>query len=186
MKDIPGNPKKTVEDYIAAVQKSDFEKIYNLNRVTARQKKYIEKSENGDIEKELKVSFETHKAAYEAVEPGFFTGAQWAEKNFFPPTADVVIGEAKHPSPAGDDPVNVEYEKGFTVFVPVKTLYTKSEDAPELYGRKVKEATYDCVLGKIRYGDRVRIYAHDEQWFFAGCILDRTSVTFFKPQKPQE
>lgn len=181
-RDIPGNPEKTVKDYITAVQKSDFETIYNLNRLTARQKRFIEKIKNGDVEKELKASFEMHKAAYDAVEPGFFTGAQWAEKYFFPPMATVVIGKARHPSSAGDDPSNVEYDKGFTLFVSVKTFYTKSEDAPELDGRKVKKATYDCVLGKIRYGANVRIYSHDEQWFLSGCILDRPLVTFFKPE----
>lgn len=182
-KDIPGNPVKTVKDYIAAVQKSDFETIYRLNRVTARQKKLIEKSKNASIEKELKASFETHKAAYDAAEPGFFTGAIWSEKYFFPSTSRVAVGEAKHPTSAGDDSVNVEYEKGFTLFVSVKTFYTTTEDAPELYGRKVKEAIYDCVLGKIRYGENVRVYSHDEQWFLSGCLLDRSSVTFIKSEK---
>jgi len=185
-KDIPGNPKKTVEHYIAAVQKSDFETIYKMNRATARQKKYIEKSKSGDIEQELMASFKTHKEAYDAVEPGFFSGAQWSEKYLFPPTAKVVVGEARHPSPAPDDPEHVQYEKGFTAFVSVRTLYTTMEDAPELYGRKVQEATYDCALGKIRYGDNVRVYSHDEQWFFTGCILERDSVTYFKLQKPNE
>ena len=180
-KDIPGNPKKTVENYIAAVQKSDFETIYNLNRVTARQKKYIKKAKNGNVEQELKASFETHKRAYEAVEPGFFTGTQWAGKFFFPPTATVVVGEARHPPRSG-----VDYEKGFTLYIEVKTSYAKREDAPELHGRKVKEAVYDCVLGKIRYGENVRVYSHDEQWFFAGCIIDTPSARFFDPKKPEQ
>lgn len=180
-KDIPGNPKKTVEDYIEAVQKSDFETIYRLNRVTARQKKYIEKSKNGHVEQELKASFETHKAAYEAAEPGFFIGARWAEKYFFPSTSRVVIGEARHPPPAG-----VDYEKGFTLYVSVKASYTKREDAPELDGRKIREAVYDCILGKIRYGENVRVYSHDEQWFFSGCILDRPSARFFMSQNPKQ
>jgi len=184
-KEIPGNPEKTVKDYIEAIQKSDFETTYRLNRVTARQKKYIEKSKNGNIAQELKASIESHKAAYDAAEPDFFSGALWSEKYFFPLTSRVVVGEAKHPSPAGDDPVNVEYEKGFTLFVSVKTFYTKSKDAPELHGRKVKEAIYDCALGKIRYGENVRVYSHDEQWFLSGCILDRSSVTFFKSKKTE-
>ena len=180
-KDIPGNPIKTVEDYIAAVQKSDFETIYNLNRVTARQKKYIKKAKNGNVEQELKASLKTHKRAYEAVEPGFFTGAQWAEKYFFPSTSRVVVGEARHPPPSG-----VDYEKGFTLYVAVKTSYAKREDAPEFHGRKVKGAVYDCILGKIRYGENVRVYSHDEQWFFAGCILDTPSLLFFKSTKPEQ
>ena len=184
-KETPGNPEKTVKDYIKAVQKSDFKTIYRLNRVTARQKMYIEKTKNGDIQKLLKASFETHKAAYDTAEPGFFSGALWSEKYYFPPTSTVSVGEARDPYPAGDDPVNSEYEKGFTLFVPVKTFYTKSRDTPELDGRKLKEAVYDCVLGKIRYGRNVRIYSNDEHWFLSGCILDRSSVTFFLPKKPE-
>ncbi|MFQ5432974.1 MAG: hypothetical protein ACE5EN_10770, partial [Nitrospinota bacterium] len=124
-KGIPGNPVKTVKDYIEAVQKSDFETIYRLNRSTARQKKFIEKSKNGNVEQELKENFKSNKAAYDVVEPGFYSGAQWAEKYYFPPASNVVVGEARNPSAAEGDSVNVKYETGFTVLVSVKTFYTK-------------------------------------------------------------
>jgi len=178
-KEIPGNPEKTVKEYIEAVQKGDFETIYRLNRVTARQKKFLEKTEAGNVELVLKQNFERQKAAYFTSEPDIFSGALWTERYFFPPSSSVKVGKARSMSQIGDDPVNVEYEKGFLAIVPVETTYASEKDAPKLKGQSIKKAVYDCNLAKIRQGDNVRIYSHDEKWFIARCILDTDTVEYF-------
>lgn len=180
MSSIPGNPQKVVEDYINAIRNGDFKTVYRLNRVSARQKKFIEKSGAGNSKNESSQNFAKHKAAYESLKPGFFTGAQWAEKYFFPKSSTVTVGDPRHPPKAGGEASNAGYEQGLSIIVSVKTVYNMKKEAPELNARRIKEATYDCFLAKIRYGDNVQIYSYDEQWFFAGCILDTRLVLFFE------
>jgi hypothetical protein len=176
-----GNPRKVVEDYINAIQNGDFETIYRLNRVTARQKKFIGKSGEHNSEVELKELFAKHKATYESFKPELLAGAQWAEKYYFSNSSTVIIGQPKHPPVTDGETQNAEYEKGKSMSVSVSAVYAIEKDAPIFNARRIKEATYDCFLGKIRYGDNVQIYPYDKQWFFAGCILDNQSVLFFQP-----
>ena len=180
MNDIPGEPKKRVQEYITAVQKGDFETIYRLHRVTAQQKKYLEQTEGGDLKELMKQNYERNKASYESVKPSFMDNIQWAEKYFFPPSCSPSVGEPQKPAPATkDDPGYADYEKALTTMVPVSVTYNSEKDAPQLSGRKLKFAKYICILGKIREGSNVRIYSHDDQWFFNGCIPDSNSVRFF-------
>lgn len=177
--EIPGDPKKTLEEYITAVQKGNFETVYRLNKVTARQKKYLEQTKIDDFKKILKQNYEKNWANYKSVKPSFIANIQWAEKHFFPPSCSPSVGKPQKPTPIGNDRVNVEYEEALTIIVPVFVTYNAKRDAPKLNGRKIKSTGYVCILGKIREGSNVRIYSHDDQWFFGSCILDTTSAKFF-------
>ena len=176
---IPGNPRKVMEEYIKAVQGRDFETIYRLNRVTARQKKYLEASRAGDVRKALETNYQEHKADFESAPVTFTPGVEWAEKHFFPPGSEVSVGEPYYIKPVGDDPVNAKYEEALTVMVKVLTKYLNETYAPELNGRKIKSATFDCSLGKIRLGKSVRVYSHDDEWYFNGCLINLDSVQYF-------
>ncbi|MGK7345145.1 MAG: hypothetical protein ACNS63_04990 [Candidatus Nitrospinota bacterium M3_3B_026] len=176
---IPGKPEKTTAEYIEAIQKNDFAAVYQLNRVTARQARYLENTDVGDVDEMLRQNYEQRKAEYEAARAVFTPGIQWAEKHFFPASASVSVGEASWIKPVGDDPVNADYEKALTVTVPVSVEYKDKSAAPELEGKKLKSASYTCSLGKIRSEKSVRVYNVDEQWYFNGCILNRESVTLY-------
>lgn len=176
---IPGNPKKVVTDYVTAVQKNDFDTIYKLNRVTARNMKYLQSSEVGDIEEALRQTYNTKMEEYNSVAPTFTPGVQWAEKHFFPKSARITYGEPYQLKPVGDDPVNAEYEKALTAMIPVYVEYTDKTVAPEHEGKKIKTASYTCSVGKIRGGMTVRVYNVDANWYFNGCIIDRDSLQYF-------
>ncbi len=178
-KRIQGEPEKVVEEYLQAVKADDFETIYKINRVTARQMRYLKEAETGDVGKMLQERFEEHKSLYFSTSRDVFSDSLWKERYFFPPSASFKVKKAKHLEMVGDDPVNAEYEKGFLVIVPVEVVYSQKKSAPKQHGRKIKEAVYDCNLGKIRKVGTVRIYSHDETWFFAQCIFDSSSVVAF-------
>jgi len=169
---IPGHPEKTVEEYIKAVQSNDFEKIYHLNFLTARQKVYIGGGDEGEVESLQKEHFEKAKKGYEEYRQQDQRGLQWAEKYYFTPNATIKVEEARYPSGAGDDSVNAEYEKDQNVYVTVKALYNDKNEAPTLGGKRAIEAEYDCILKKIRQPGNVRVYSHDENWYIGACIMD--------------
>ncbi|MBI5636679.1 MAG: hypothetical protein HZA03_01780 [Nitrospinae bacterium] len=171
---IPGNPTQVLKDYIDAVQKGDFNTIYALSQVTARQKKWIQKSESGDVQKQEAEHFQRHKAIYDATAADM-ANVQWAEKFFFPPSAKVEIGKPHDPVPA-EKKMGDAYEKGVVVVSTVSVSYPKPEEAPEYNGVKVKDAVYECSLRKIRHDESVMIYSYDDKWFFAGCVVKDTSA----------
>lgn len=179
MEKIPGEPEKVMRDYVEAVQKDDFKTIYKLHMLTARQQQFLSKSEVGDVEAMLREHYENSKKDYDAVKPTFAQGITWSEKHFFPASATFAIGDPYHPPAAPDDPVNAEYEKAQNVIVPVNVTYSKKEDAPELEGAKVKSAGYMCFMKKIRQAETVRVYSHDEKWYFGDCLVDEQTVTRF-------
>lgn len=171
---IAGNPTKVLKEYIDAVQKGDFNTMYSLSHVTARQKKWIKKLESGDVQKQEAENFQRHKAIYDATVPGLLN-VQWAEKFFFPASAKVEIGKPRDPESV-EKKMGDAYEKGVVVLFTVSVTYPKPEDAPEFNGVKLKSADYNCMLRKIRYDDSVMIYSYDEKWFFAGCVISGDSV----------
>lgn len=173
---IAGNPKKVMEDYIAAVQKGDFNTIYLLNRATARQKKWLQKGEVGDVKLQEAENFQRNKANYDAAVMSFTPGVQWAEKFFFPPSAKVEIGKPRDPERVERDKMGDAYEKGVVAVITVSVTYPVPEEAPEYSGMKLKSTNYTCMLRKIRYDDSVMIYSYDEKWFFSGCLIDGHSA----------
>lgn len=170
---IPGNPKRIVEEYVKAVQTNDFEKIYDLNFLTARQKIYLGAIEKGEGESRLKENFRKFKKQYDEFMPQDVIGYQWEEKHFFTPNAAIEVKDARFPPGAAGDPVNAEYEKDQNVFVTVLVVYKDKSEAPLLYGKRVSEAKYDCILKKIRHPGTVRVYSHDDRWYIGGCLMDR-------------
>lgn len=170
---IAGDPAKVLKDYIAAVQKGDFNTMYALSHVTARQKKWIQKSETGDVQKQEAEHFQRHKAMYDATVMGM-ANVQWAEKFFFPPSAIVEIGKPHDPVPV-EKKMGDAYEKGVVVVSTVSVSYPKPEEAPEYNGVKLKNAVYECSLRKIRHDESVMVYSYDDKWFFAGCVTKDTS-----------
>ncbi|MEE8483581.1 MAG: hypothetical protein V3S46_03205 [Nitrospinota bacterium] len=176
---IPGDPKGTLEKYIKAVQQGDFKTIYALNQVTARQKKYLEQTTVGDVDAIVAENYRKSKSDYDDLEPVKVVNIQWGEKYFFPPSASVAVGKPKPPAAAGDDTVNAEYERAGTVNVQVSVVYTDPAKAPEIEGKKVKSIDYLCTLVKIREGKNVRVYSHDENWFFGSCIEETPSASYY-------
>lgn len=172
---IAGDPAKVLKEYIGAVQKGDFNAIYALSQVTARQKKWIQKSETGDVQKQEAEHFQRHKAIYDATVPSF-SNVQWAEKYYFPPSAKVEIGKPRDPEPFEKEKLGDAYEKGVVAIITVSVSYPVPEEAPEYDGMKVKQANYNCMLRKIRYEDSVMIYSYDEKWFFSGCLVIGNSI----------
>ena len=177
---IPGEPDKVVERYIKAVQETDYRTIFDINHVTAKQLKYLRQLNAGDREHSLEESYRQYSEIYKGVAPTFQPGITWAEKGFFPPGSKTRVGKPYHPIAAGDDPVNAEYEKATNVYVPVEVDYPDISTAPEYSGRKVRSALYDCGLKKIREGRNVTVYAHDDKWFFGGCIANTSKMTFYQ------
>lgn len=176
---IPGEPEAVAGRYIKAVQTDDFNTIHALNRVTARQAKYQGAEDSTFSKSELKQRFERNRERYNAVQPTFTPGVQWAERFFFTASSTVTVEKAHWYQPVGTDPVNAEYEKFTTVIVPVNVVYSSQQDAPAHLESKVRSAQYDCVLTKIREGGNVSVYSHDTQWYFGGCIVDKASIKNF-------
>ncbi|MBI3582179.1 MAG: hypothetical protein HY098_08945 [Nitrospinae bacterium] len=175
---IPGDPGKTMAEYVGAVQKGDFAAMYKLNRVTARQKKYILKSNTGDINKLLSENYEANLAKYKSAEPTFYGGVQWQEKYFFPPSAAVRIGKPQNlPSGEGDERKE-NWEKGLKVLVEVSVDYPKKDEAPEYGGQKLKSINYACTLSKIRMEGALMVYSQDPDWFVDGCMANSASALF--------
>lgn len=174
---IPGDPEKTVREYVKAVQSNDFEKIYYLNFLTARQDIYAGGRDEEEIERIRRELFERAKKGYYGSRQHDESGLQWAEKYFFTPNALIEVDKARFPPEAPNDPVNAEYEKDQNVFVTVRAVYKNKGEAPILYGKRVTVAEYDCILKKIRHPGTVRVYSHDERWYIGGCIMDREKTT---------
>ncbi|MDH5638823.1 MAG: hypothetical protein OEZ04_10050, partial [Nitrospinota bacterium] len=131
-----------------------------------------------DKEKSLEGSYSQYKETYLSGAPTFQPGITWAERGFFPPGSIAKVGAPYYPIAAGDDPVNAEYEKANNVYVPVDVTYPDKAIAPEYNEKKVKSASYDCSMKKIREGRNVTIYAHDDRWFFGGCIVNAGKITY--------
>ncbi len=176
---IPGDPKGTLGKYIKAVQQGDFKTIYSINQVTARQKKYLRQTTMGNVDEIVAENYRKSKSDYDAHKPVKAANVQWREKYFFLPSTSVAIGKPKPPSAAGDDPVNAEYEKAGTVYVPVSVIYNDPAQAPEIDDKKVKSMDYLCTLVKIREGKNVRVYSHDDKWFFGSCIEESSSASYY-------
>lgn len=175
---IPGDPAKIMAEYVAAVQKDDFASMYKINRITARQKRYILKSTAGDLNKLLSENYKMHLATYKSVEPSFYGAVQWQEKFFFPPSALVRIGKAQNlPSPEQSERKE-NWEMGLKVLVDVSVEYHKKEEAPEYDGRKLKSINYVCTLSKIRMEGALAVYPQDPDWFFDGCNANSASAQF--------
>jgi len=177
---IPGEPRKIVEAYIHAVQKSDFKTIYSLSSKTARRKQYLEKLVGGDVKKVLRDDYEKNLADYKARTVTFTQGIQWTEKHFFPSTSTVKIGKAHNPKPIEGDPVNADYLKGFVAIIPVDVEYHDMATAPLYSKQRLKSASYKCTTTKMRGEESVRSYDVDIDWYFAGCIIDHQSAKFYK------
>lgn len=176
---IPGKPDMVLQEYVVAVQKGDFETIYRLNRATARQSRFIHKDKTGDAEKMDAENMAMARANYEAVQPSFTPGMHWAEKHFFPQTSGVFIGRPQHLAPTGNEPgLKDNYEKGNTVVIPVSVTYPDLNQAPEYGGKKIKQAEYRCVMGKVRMEDSLMIYTHDDKWFFNACLIEIEKIEY--------
>ncbi|MDH5508765.1 MAG: hypothetical protein OEZ32_00230 [Nitrospinota bacterium] len=175
---IPGDPDKELERYIKAVQESDYKTIFDINHVTARQLKFMRQMNKGDKERSLEGSYKQYKEIYLNVTPTFQIGITWAEKGFFPPGAQTKVGDPYYQVALEDDPVNAEYERATNVYVPVDVSYPDKTAAPEHDGKKVRSASYDCSMKKIREGQNVTVYSHDDKWFFGGCIVNMGKTTY--------
>ncbi len=175
---IPGDPGKILAEYVGAVQKGDFATMYKLSRITARQKKYILKSNVGDINKLLSENYEMHLSTYKSVEPSFFGAVQWQEKYFFPPSAVVRFGKAKNLPPPEKSERKENWEIGLKVLIDVSVEYPKKEEAPEYDGRKLRSINYVCTLSKIRMEGALAVYPQDPDWFFDGCNANSSSALF--------
>jgi len=176
---IPGHPEKTVSEYVEAVRGGDFKTVFRLNFTTAKNTKYLKLSEVGDPEQAIQEAHDRAFAQYQAAAPTFMAGVLWSEKGYFIPDSQVEIGSAFSQPPAPDDPVNAEYEAATSVYVPVTVTYSNPDTAPALNNRKIRVARYDCSLRKIREGKNVRVYSHDDRWFFAGCVIETGSIEHF-------
>lgn len=173
---IAGDPKKVLHEYVEAVQRGDFNTIYALNQVTARQNKWLQKSESGDLKKQEVEHFQRHKATYDAADMSSTQGVLWAEKHFFPRSSKVDIGKPRDPEPVEKEKMGDAYEKGVVAVLTVSVTYPVPEEAPEHNGAKLKYAEYNCMMRKIRYDESVMIYSYDEKWFFSGCMIIGNSV----------
>ncbi len=178
---IVGNPEKVMADYIKAVQENDFATIYKLNVITIRQEMFIRSSDEEAIKEAVTANVERNRLEFEAIKPTLSMGTRWGEKYFFLPGASVTVGKAYNLAPVGDDPVNSEYEKAASVLTSVKIVYESPEKAPKHPNGLIKVAQYECTLRKTRQGKNVRIYSHDEKWYFSACVLDELSVEYFAP-----
>jgi len=179
-KKIPGDPDKTLERYIKALQAQDMQTITDLNHLSARQLKFLRQSSSEDRQKSIDMALEGYKEAFDAAPHTFQQGITWSERYFFPAGAKFTIGEPYSPVKVGDDPVNAEYEKSNNSFVPVDVVYPDSKTAPDHGGKKVKSAHYDCSMKKIREGRNVAIYSHDDTWYFGGCVVNQAQFTYFE------
>lgn len=179
MREIPGDPEAVMERYVKAVQTSDFKTVYSINRVTARQVKYLGSGDSSTRESDLKQNMERNREMYDAVRPTFTPGVQWAERFFFTASSAVTVEKAHWLQSYGSDTVNADHEKTLTVIVPVRVVYPNQRDAPPYQDGWVRSAQYDCALSKIREGGNVTIYSHDTQWYFGGCIVDKASIRNF-------
>ena len=173
---IPGDPQKTLTDYIMAIQNADYEAIFSLNHASERKIRFIEEAEGADIKLMLAENFKKDKADYMAAQQTFTTGSRWIERHYFPKSSTFTVGKAYFMEPVGDDPVNVEYEKAVSVQTPVVVEYKSLKDAPLFDGRKVVSAQYVCILRKLRQKGSVRIYSHDTDWFIASCTVVSESI----------
>ncbi len=175
---ISGDPAKIMAEYVGAVQKGDFASMYKINRITARQKKYILKSNAGDINKLLSANYEMHLATYKSAELSFYGAVQWQEKYFFPPSAVVRIGKVHNLPPPDKNERKENWEMGLKALVDVSVEYPKKEEAPEYDGRKLKSINYVCTLSKIRMEGAMMVYPQDPDWFFDACIANSASALF--------
>lgn len=173
---IAGDPAKVLKEFIAAVQKNDFNTMYALNNDTARQEKWLKKGESGDVQKQRTENFQRSKEFYDTAVMSFSPGVRWAEKFFFPPSAKVVIGKPRDPEPVEKEKMGDAYEKGMVAVITVAVTYPVPEEAPEFHDAKLKYAEYNCMLRKIRQEGSVMIYSYDDKWFFSGCIINSNSV----------
>ena len=175
---IPGNPEKIIAEYLGAVQKGDFATMYKLNRVTARQKKYVLKSNAGNLDKLLSDNYEMNLAKYNSAVLSFMGGVQWQEKYFFPRSAVLKIGRAHPLIPPDKDARGENWEKGLTVLAEVSAEYPNKEEAPEYDGQKLRSLNYACTLSKIREEGSLMVYSQDLDWYVDGCIANLASAKF--------
>lgn len=176
---IPGNPEAVTQRYVKALQTDDFNTVYTLNFLTAREVRFQGGKDSSVSKEELKLSMDRHRAMYLAAPPSFLPGQRWAERHYFTPSSTATVQKAHWIPPFGSDPVNAEYEKDMTVIVPVNVVYSSKEDAPSYQEGKVKSARYDCTLKKIREEGAVTIYSHDTQWYVSGCIVEVDTIKNF-------
>ncbi len=177
---IPGHPEKILKSYIEATQKGDFDTVYKINKLTARQIKYLGSTTVGNVDQMLKENFEQKKALWKMADTGRESGELYYEKQLFPASSEFSIVSIKTPPTLSDDPVNAEYEVANNIYGVVEVVYKNKAAAPKFDGRSAKKARYDCILSKIREGDNLRVYSDDTSWYFGGCLSDAGSISFFE------
>lgn len=166
--------------YVQAVEKRDFEAVFN-NNANAQKRKAIMSQRSADKEGQIKALFADYKAAFEALEPTSDLRAQWVEKWLFVPgvmwrvTKVETFLDTENPSQPASDRLNA--------LVTVQAEYPDRNTAPDLNG-KVKSAEYLMTMIQGRNVSRIlREEVRDNRWLFNSVSVNRETIQYW-PEGP--
>ncbi len=175
---IAKGPKAAVEEYITAMQKKDFDTLYEMNYESQRKVLLILRETTERREDLLKENYLAEKNAFEKAVPGTDTSLQWSEKFLFIPDMKYSIMK-----------IEEEIEKAPSAFfrkrklmnVYIKVEYTNDAAAPVLQEaglepKKVKSATYQIrMIQREEIIKGIRLEKIKRGWIFKGIIVVETA-----------
>lgn len=162
--------------YIGAVEKRDFDAVFNYN-ATAQKRKAIIARGSADKEQGLKELYQEFKASFDAAEPAGDLRAQWAEKWLFVPgmsyriiKVEKVI-DTENPSQPANERTNAS--------VIIEAEYKDRDSAPDLSG-KVKGAEYSITMVQGKNVSRIlRDEIKDNRWLFHSVAVNRDKIAYW-------
>lgn len=173
---VESGAQKDAEAYISAVEKRDFDAVFNYN-ATAQKRKAIIVRSSADKDQGLKDLYQEFKASFDSVE---YTGdlrGQWAEKWLFVPgisyriTKVEKVIDTENPSQPANERTNAA--------VVIEAEYKDRNSAPDLNG-KVKSAEYRITMVQGKNVSRIlRDEVKDNRWLFHSVMVNRDKIVYW-------
>ncbi len=174
---IAKGPKAAVAEYITAMQRRDFDALYEMNYESQRKVQLILRETTEKHADLLKENYLSEKQAFEKAVQGTDTSLQWSEKFLFIPDMKYSIVK-----------VEEEIEKAPSAFfrerrlmnVYVKIDYTNEATAPVLHEaghepKKIKSATYQIkMIQREEIIKGIRLEKIKRGWVFKGVTVVET------------
>lgn len=171
---IARGPKAAVEEYIAAMQKRDFDILYEMNYEAQRKVLLILRETTERREDLLKENYLAEKQAFEKAVPGTDISLQWAEKFLFIPDMKFSIIKVEEEI---EKAPSAFFRKRMLMNVSVKVEYTNQATAPILQAaglepKKVKGATYQIkMIQREEIIKGIRLEKIKRGWIFKGLTV---------------
>ncbi len=174
---MASSPKRGAEEYIIAMQKRDFDAIYELNYEAQKKVQLILRESTERHEEQLKANYLAEKDAFEKIKPDADISSHWSERFLFIPEMKyTIIKEEEEVERTPSTP----FRPRRTVSVYVKIEYANKASAPlipqgfnaDMEKKKIKTAAYQIKMVQSEEVIKgIRPEKVERKWLFKGTNI---------------